>query len=167
MGQPYVSEIRMFAGTFAPNGWMFCEGQLISIADNDVLFNLVGTTYGGDGQNTFALPDLRGRLPLHSGNGFNIAQQGGVEAVTLTVNQMPAHSHPLAASTSAAGSNTPANNVIGQTGTALQIYREVNPATPMQSAIGNAGGNQPHENLQPFLCIDFIISLYGIYPSPT
>src|SRR4030095_8834409 len=98
MAQPYVGEIRMFAGNFAPAGWMFCEGQLLAIASNDTLFNLIGTTYGGDGQTTFALPDLRGRLPIHQGNGFILAETGGVESVTLTVPEIPAHSHAFRAS---------------------------------------------------------------------
>src|SRR5436189_3323910 len=102
MAQPYVGEIRMFAGNFPPNGWMFCEGQLLPISENETLFQLIGTTYGGDGQSTFALPDLRGRLPLHSGNGFTLAQSGGVETVTLTAQQTPAHSHAFLGSTSTA-----------------------------------------------------------------
>src|SRR6201987_575347 len=109
MSQPYVGEIRMFAGNFAPAGWMFCEGQLLQIAQFETLFNLIGTTYGGDGQSTFALPDLRGRLPIHQGSGFTPGQNGGAEQVTLTVNQIPAHTHPFQASTSLASSNIPAN----------------------------------------------------------
>src|ERR1700674_4199325 len=114
MSQPYVGEIRMFAGNFAPAGWMFCEGQLLPISEFETLFNLIGTTYGGDGQSTFALPDLRGRLPLHQGNGFTLAESGGVEDVTLTVPQMPSHSHPLLASQNLAAGNTPTDNVTGQ-----------------------------------------------------
>src|ERR671937_1638628 len=114
MGQPYVGEIRMFGGNFAPAGWMFCEGQLLPISENDALFNLIGTTYGGDGQETFALPDLRGRLPLHFGNGFTLAETGGVETVTLTVSQIPAHSHAFLGSTSGANDANVINNVVAQ-----------------------------------------------------
>src|SRR5512140_3876793 len=111
MAQPYVGEIRMFAGNFAPAGWMFCEGQLLPISEYETLFNLIGTTYGGDGQSTFALPDLRGRLPLHFGNGFTLAETGGVEEVTLTVSQIPAHNHAFLASTDNASKTTPSGNV--------------------------------------------------------
>src|SRR3981189_1210253 len=110
MAQPYVGEIRMFAGNFAPAGWMFCEGQLLPISEKETLFQLIGTTYGGDGQSTFALPDLRGRVPIHFGNGFILAETGGAEEVTLTVQQIPAHSHPLLASTGAGTVNTPGGN---------------------------------------------------------
>jgi microcystin-dependent protein len=167
VAQPYVGEIRMFAGNFAPAGWNFCDGTIVPISENETLFNLIGTTYGGDGQSTFQLPDLRGRLPMHMGNGFNLAQTGGEESVTLTVNQIPAHSHPLLASLNNAAANAPTGNVTGQTG-ATQIYREVNPDAAMSSlAITSTGGNQPHDNFQPYLCISFIISLFGIYPSQT
>jgi microcystin-dependent protein len=167
MAQPYVGEIRMFAGNFAPAGWMFCEGQLLPISENETLFQLIGTTYGGDGQSTFALPDLRGRLPLHQGNGFTLAETGGVEEVTLTVQQIPAHSHPLLASQDNAGANAVAGNVTGQVG-AIQIYREATPASALSpGAVGGTGGSQPHSNFQPYLCIDFIISLFGLFPSPT
>ena len=111
MAQPYVGEVRMFAGNFAPAGWMFCEGQLLPISENETLFNLIGTTYGGDGQSTFALPDLRGRLPLHFGNGFTLAETGGVEDVTLTVSQIPAHSHPLLGTNNFATTTAPQNNI--------------------------------------------------------
>src|SRR4051794_11505884 len=111
MAQPYVGEIRMFAGNFAPAGWMFCEGQLLPISEYETLFNLIGTTYGGDGQSTFALPDLRGRIPLHFGNGFTLAETGGVETVTLTVSQIPAHSHPFLATSNIAASNNPTSNL--------------------------------------------------------
>src|SRR5881296_735264 len=113
MSQPYVGEIRMFGGNFAPAGWMFCQGQLLPIAEYETLFNLIGTTYGGDGQSTFALPDLQGRLPVHQGNGYQLAQAGGAEQVTLTVNQIPTHSHATLASTATASSNDPTNNVAG------------------------------------------------------
>src|SRR3954449_11195634 len=114
MAQPYVGEIRMFAGNFAPAGWMFCEGQLLPISENEILFQLIGTTYGGDGQSTFALPDLRGRIPLHFGNGFVLAETGGAESVTLTVNQIPAHSHALLATTSLGTATTPQDNLLAE-----------------------------------------------------
>jgi microcystin-dependent protein len=167
MAQPYVGEIRMFAGNFAPVGWMFCEGQLLPISENETLFNLIGTTYGGDGQSTFALPDLRGRLPVHQGNGFILAETGGAEEITLTLNQIAAHSHPLLASNSNAIQTTPSTNVLG-TPTVIDLYR-VGTATAALApqSIGPTGGSQPHTNFQPYLCVDFIISLFGIFPTPT
>jgi microcystin-dependent protein len=169
MAQPYIGEIRMFAGNFAPSGWMFCDGALLAIAENDVLFNLIGTTYGGDGQTTFALPDLRGRIPLHQGNGVILAETGGAEEVTLTVNQIPAHTHPLLASADLASSPDPAGNVLTQSRTAgVDLYLEDTPNTTLAAnSVGPVGGSQPHTNLQPYLCINFIISLFGIYPNPT
>src|ERR671938_1293457 len=113
MAQPYVGEIRIFAGNFPPAGWMFCEGQLLSISENETLFQLIGTTYGGDGQSTFALPDLRGRIPLHFGQGFTLAETGGTETVTLTVSQIPAHSHPLLATSAKANQTNPTSNLLG------------------------------------------------------
>jgi microcystin-dependent protein len=173
MSSPYVGEIRMFAGNFNPSGWAFCNGALIPISENDTLFNLIGTTYGGDGQNTFALPDLRGRIPLHMGTGggssYVIGQLSGVESVTLTTAQIPAHGHSVNATSTnqvqSPGSNTfpavstPQNrNVYGPLNAAVQLFN---------GTIAPAGGGQPHENRQPFLCINFIISLFGIFPSPT
>ncbi|AZO40327.1 phage tail protein [Mesorhizobium sp. M7D.F.Ca.US.005.01.1.1] len=167
MAQPYVGEIRIFAGNFAPAGWMFCEGQLLPISENETLFQLIGTTYGGDGESTFALPDMRGRLPMHQGNSFVLAETGGVEEVTLTVQQMAAHTHPFLASQNTAGGSSPTGNTVGQVG-ATQIYREAAAASPMSSLSGSlTGGNQPHTNFQPYLCVNFIISLFGIFPSPT
>ena len=167
MAQPYVGEIRMFAGNFAPAGWMFCEGQLLPISENETLFQLIGTTYGGDGQSTFALPDLRGRIPLHFGNGFTLAETGGAETVTLTVSQIPAHSHPLLATTTTATNPNASATVLGQASTFFP-YVNVNPSVAMAPAsIGATGGSQPHDNFQPYLCIDFIISLFGIFPSQT
>jgi microcystin-dependent protein len=167
MAQPYVGEIRMFAGNFAPAGWMFCEGQLLPISENETLFQLIGTTYGGDGQETFGLPDLRGRLPQHQGNGFILAETGGTEEVTLNVNQMPSHTHALLANTGSGNSANVQGNILA-TSSAVQVYRESNPNSNMSpSAIGPVGGSQPHTNFQPYLCIDFIISLFGIFPSPT
>jgi microcystin-dependent protein len=174
MSQPYIGEIRMFAGNFAPVGWAFCSGQLLPISENDALFNLIGTTYGGDGQETFALPDLQSRLPIHQGQGpglsnYVIGQPGGVEQVTLTVNQTPIHSHPMLASTSLASDVNPAKRVVAQPGTAGNyLYLEDTPSLTMAAtAISSVGGSQPHSNLQPFLCINFIIALFGVFPTPT
>jgi microcystin-dependent protein len=167
MAQPYVGEIRMFGGNFAPAGWMFCEGQLLPISENETLFQLIGTTYGGDGESTFALPDLRGRVPVHRGPGFTMGQQGGVETVTLTTQQIPSHTHPLQASTDPATVPNPQSNVLATTATATPYFNIV-PATPLStSAVSLTGGNQPHNNLQPYLCVDFIISLFGIFPTVT
>ena len=167
MAQPYVGEIRMFAGNFAPAGWMFCEGQLLPISENETLFQLLGTTYGGDGESTFALPDLRGRIPIHQGNGFILAETGGAEEITLTVQQIPAHSHPLIASEAAGEQSSPAGLVLAKT-TGTDIYVGDTPTPAMSAqAIGSVGGSQPHTNFQPYLCVDFIISLFGIFPSPT
>ncbi|RAZ91307.1 phage tail protein [Mesorhizobium hawassense] len=167
MAQPYVGEVRIFAGNFAPAGWMFCEGQLLPISENETLFQLIGTTYGGDGESTFALPDLRGRLPMHQGNSFVLAETGGVEDVTLTVSQIPAHSHPFLASLNNALGNSPAGSVVGQVG-ATQIYRESPAGSAMSlQSCSSTGGSQPHTNFQPYLCVNFIISLFGIFPSQT
>jgi microcystin-dependent protein len=167
MAQPYVGEIRMFAGNFAPAGWMFCEGQLLPISENETLFQLIGTTYGGDGESTFALPDLRGRIPVHQGNGFILAETGGAEEITLTVPQLPAHSHPYLASTSTGDQANAQGNVLAASPT-IDWYIEDSPANALAAqAMGAVGGSQPHTNFQPYLCVDFIISLFGIFPSPT
>ncbi len=165
MAQPYVGEIRMFAGNFAPAGWMFCEGQLLPISEYETLFNLIGTTYGGDGQSTFALPDLRGRIPMHSGNGFTLAETGGVETVTLTVSQIPAHSHPFVATTNNSTANSVSNNFLSQPPVILEYFQNAPSVALNPSSGGSTGGNQPHNNFQPYLCVDFIISLFGIFPS--
>ena len=168
MAQPYVGEIRMFAGNFAPAGWMFCEGQLLPISENETLFQLIGTTYGGDGESTFALPDLRGRIPIHQGNGFILAETGGVEEVTLTVNQIPVHTHPWLASSALADDPNPANKLLAESRPGTNSFFQDVPANPMAAtAISPVGGSQPHTNFQPYLCVDFIISLFGIFPSPT
>ena len=167
MAQPYYGEIRMFAGNFAPAGWMFCEGQLLPISENEALFQLIGTTYGGDGQSTFGLPDLRGRLPIHFGNGFIQAETGGAEEITLTVNQIPAHSHGFLASGDVANSPNPASHVLAETVSTTPYYNGP-PAVPLApQSVLSTGGSQPHTNFQPYLCINFIISLFGIYPTPT
>src|SRR5688572_13373401 len=153
MAQPYVGEIRMFAGNFAPAGWMFCEGQLLPISENETLFQLIGTTYGGDGESTFALPDLRGRIPLHQGNGFILAETGGAEEITLTVNQIPAHTHPLLGTTGNGSQPTPANNVLASS-TIITPYATETPGSQMApNAITPVGGSQPHTNFQPYLCV--------------
>jgi microcystin-dependent protein len=169
MAQPYVGEIRMFAGNFAPAGWMFCEGQLLPISENETLFQLIGTTYGGDGQSTFGLPDLRGRLPLHQGNGFILAETGGAEEITLTVNQMPAHTHQVLATANTASAAAPQDQVLAaSSGATISPYGTDNPTTTLTPlSVTPIGGSQPHTNFQPYLCVDFIISLFGIFPSPT
>ncbi len=162
MSEPFVGEIRMFGGNFAPVGWALCNGALMAISQYEVLFQLIGTTYGGDGQNTFALPDLRGRLPVHQGSGFVIGQLAGNETVTLTTNQMPAHTHTVVARTSATA-GSPSGNVYG--GNTDSIYTPT-PSAPMNAGvIGVAGGSQPHDNMMPYLAVNFIISLEGIFPS--
>jgi len=167
VAQPYVGEIRMFAGNFAPAGWMFCEGQLLPISENETLFNLIGTTYGGDGQSTFALPDLRGRLPIHQGNSFILAETGGAEEITLTVQQMPAHIHPFLASGALGNALDAVNNLLSNSQGALPYRADFTTVDMSAQAITSTGGSQPHTNFQPYLCVDFIISLFGIFPSPT
>jgi microcystin-dependent protein len=167
MAQPYVGEIRIFAGNFAPAGWMFCNGQLLPISENETLFQLIGTTYGGDGESTFALPDLRGRLPIHQGNGFILAETGGTEQVTLTVNQIAAHTHPLLATTAVGTAASPLGSVLASSGSS-NVYRQGPGAVALSNqTVGPVGGSQPHTNFQPYLCVDFIISLFGLFPSPT
>lgn len=167
MAQPYVGEIRMFAGNFAPAGWMFCEGQLLPISENETLFQLIGTTYGGDGQSTFALPDLRGRLPIHQGNGFILAETGGAEEITLTINQIPAHNHPMIASGDPADQITGNNGVVAAPPSLSMYFTAAADTALNTNAMTVVGGSQPHTNFQPYLCVDFIISLFGIFPSPT
>jgi microcystin-dependent protein len=165
MAQPFIGEIRIFAGNFAPAGWMFCEGQLLPISENETLFVIIGTTYGGDGESTFALPDLRGRLPIHQGNGFIIAETGGAEAITLTVNQIPVHTHALLGTNSIVNDASPLNNVTGQTNT-FDLYQSTPGGQPMApQSISPVGGSQPHTNFQPYLCVNYIISLFGLFPS--
>ena len=167
MAQPYVGEIRMFAGNFAPAGWMFCSGQLLPISENETLFQLIGTTYGGDGESTFALPNLQSRVPVHQGGGVSLAETGGVEDVTLTVSQIPSHSHPLLGSTDTANTANPGTNVLARSGQVQMFINADASALMSPNAIGAAGGSQPHTNLQPYLVINFIISLFGIFPSQT
>ena len=172
MAQTYVGEIRMFAGNFNPAGWEFCRGQLLAISENETLFQLIGTTYGGDGQNTFGLPNLAGRVPVHQGSGpglssRTIGELGGVEQVTLTTQQLAGHNHALVASQNVGSSSNPQGQVLAA-GTNVLMYRQINPNTAMAANIvGPTGGSQPHDNLMPYLPISFIISLFGIFPSPT
>jgi microcystin-dependent protein len=170
--QPYVGEVRIFTGNFAPSGWMFCNGQLLAISGNETLFQLIGTTYGGDGEESFALPNLRSRVPLHRGTGpdgiaYPIAQMAGTEGVTLTVQQIPIHTHPLTASVAVGSTGNPGGSLLAEGPGGIQPYIEDSPAVAMNAgSVVPAGGSQPHENSQPFLCIHYIISLSGIFPSP-
>ncbi len=167
MAQPYVGEIRMFAGNFFPAGWMFCDGRPLPISGNETLFQLIGTTYGGDGQTTFNVPDLRGRVPRHMPNPQEIGVTAGVESVTLTIQQIPIHSHPLIGTGTNGAQATPAGNLLASS-TVMTPYVVETPSVNMApSSISPIGGNQPHQNMQPYLCITFIISLFGIFPSQT
>ena len=172
MAQPYIGEIRMFAGTFAPAGWAFCSGQLLPISENDALFVVLGTTYGGDGQETFALPNLPSRVPMHFGAGpdgitYTQGEAAGTEEVTLTTQQIPIHNHAALASENVATALLPTNNVIGKS-LSIDMFINAVPSDPMNNqSITPVGGSQPHENCQPFLCINYIISLFGLFPSPT
>jgi microcystin-dependent protein len=172
MGTPYIGEIRMFGGNFAPAGWMFCQGQLLSISENDTLFNLIGTTYGGDGQENFALPNLQSRFPIHMGQGAGLpnrvqAETGGAEEVTITPQTLPAHSHGFMVSTSAGTTNNASGNVVGASPNVKLFYEDTPaPAVALNAqVIQPTGGSQPHENIQPFQVINFIISLFGVFPS--
>jgi microcystin-dependent protein len=167
---PYLGEIRMFGGNFAPLGWAFCNGQILPISGNDALYSLLGTMYGGDGQTTFGLPNLAGRIPMHFGTSSGVTypqgQIGGTETVTLTAAQLPTHTHTLIASTAAGVTDQPANMVLAMpTGSGIYLYYEGSPGTPMSTqAVGITGNSMPHDNTQPFLCVSFIIALEGIYP---
>jgi microcystin-dependent protein len=169
MTQPYIGEIRMFGGNFAPVGWAFCDGSLISIADNSALFNLIGTTYGGNGQTTFALPNLLGRLPIHAGQGLTqayvLGQLGGLEQVTLNTGQLPAHTHTLYASTDTANASVPTNNVLATTASGDPYIHAAAGVAMNSASVAQAGGSVPHDNMMPFLCVNFIIALFGVYPS--
>jgi microcystin-dependent protein len=167
MSQAYVGEVRLVGFNFAPVGWAICNGVLQSIAENSALFNLIGTTYGGDGQQTFGLPDLQGRIPIHQGNNgistYVIGQKGGVESVAITLNQFPTHTHALQGSTADAGTNIPTGNTLGGS---VSAYTTLAPTIAMNNAmIGSSGGSQPHSNLQPFLVLNWVISLFGVFPS--
>jgi microcystin-dependent protein len=169
VGQPFVGEIRMFAGNFPPLGWEFCDGQLLPISENETLFQLLGTTYGGDGESTFGLPNLQSRVPIHQGSNagrtFVLGEAAGVESVTLSQNQMPQHNHPFRVADTIANEISPANNMPGRSGTAKLYINGESPDTTMKAdMLSPTGGSQPHENLQPYLVLSFIISLFGIYP---
>lgn len=171
MGEPFIGEIRMFGGNFAPAGWAFCNGQLMPISENDALFTLIGTTYGGDGQETFGLPNLQGRVPMHAGTQggitYTLGESAGVESVTLTTQQIPIHTHPFTASTAGATATSPSGQVIAQSGQRA-VYTEDSTTTNLAaSSITPQGGSQPHENMQPYLAISFILSLFGVFPTQT
>jgi len=167
MSQPFVGEIRMFGGSFAPAGWAFCAGQLMPISQNETLFNLIGTTYGGDGQSTFAVPDLQGRVPIHAGTQagitYQLGEKAGSESVTLTTNQIPIHNHSVLANTNIGQNPQPQDSILAQ-GSGMQIYLTDSPSVNMGAQLTPVGGSQPHENMMPFLVITFIISLFGIFP---
>jgi len=169
MAQPYVGEIRIFAGNFPPAGWMFCDGTTLPISENETLFQLIGTTYGGDGQSTFNLPDLRGRVPIHQGQGsfgtaYTMGEMAGVETVTLTTQQIPQHNHALTASNALAQQANPGGNILGNS-QGPQPYLQENPDGQLNTgAIQPTGGSQPHENMQPYLGLNYIISLFGVFP---
>jgi microcystin-dependent protein len=175
MSEPFIGQVMMFAGNFAPRGWAFCQGQLLSIAQNTALFSILGTTYGGNGQTTFALPDLRGRYPMQPGQGPGLSprtlgEQGGSETVTLISTQMPAHTHSHTAFAEAGDSISPQGNfnaglTLSGSGTQESLYASSANTTMNPASIGVAGGSQPHNNMPPFLCINFIIALEGIFPS--
>lgn len=171
MGEPFIGEIRMFGGNFAPAGWALCQGQQIPISQNDTLFNLIGTIYGGDGQETFDLPNLSSRIPVHAGQGpglsqnYQLGETFGVEQVTLSTQQIPVHNHSMLASNEFGQNSSPTGGYYAQI-QAGQLYHEPFDPTVVLNpgALSPVGGSQPHENMMPFLCINFIISLYGIYP---
>ena len=168
--QPYLGSISMVAFNFEPVGWAFCSGQLLPISEYEALFQLIGTTYGGDGQNTFALPDLRGRIPIHMGTGpglpsYTLGQSGGAESITLTLNQMPIHNHSLAVNSSGGTSDNPTGNYMASNSEGFKHYSNSAGSTGNGASIVNAGGNQPHNNMPPYLCVNFIIALFGIFPS--
>lgn len=174
MAQPYVGEIRMFAGNFNPAGWEFCSGQLLAISENETLFQLIGTTYGGDGESTFALPNLQSRIPIHMGsNGgvsYQLAEAAGTETVTLTQQQIPNHNHTMLATLNQGSSQSPGGGVLAlpsSTQPNILMYGSDSSVPMSNAAILPQGGNQPHENCQPYLCVNYIISLFGIFPSPT
>jgi microcystin-dependent protein len=172
MSEPFIATIIMFGGNFNPRGWALCNGQLLSIAQNTALFSILGTTYGGNGQTTFGLPDLRGRVPIHPGQGpglspYSLGQVSGTESITLNVNQMPSHNHNVApfSNSSEGGAATPAGGFMGKTG-GDAIYAPAHDNTPMGATPSSmTGGNQPTTIIQPYLCVNFIIALEGIFPS--
>jgi len=163
MSDPYIGEIKIFGGNFAIQGYAFCDGTLVSIDQNEALYNLIGTTYGGDGQMTFGLPDLRGRLPVHQGNGFQLGQSSGTETVTLNTAQLPSHNHAAVADSNTGSTGNPQGNIVA--GSTLTPYNTTAAASQMGgNSIGNTGGNQPHDNVMPYQCVNYIIALEGIFP---
>lgn len=168
MAEPFLSEIRMMSFEFAPRGWALCNGQLLPINQNQALFSLLGTTFGGDGRVNFALPDLRGRTPIHVGSGHTLGERGGEQAHTLSIAELPEHVHVANATTAASTTNTPASNLLLGQSTAANLYSSPTNLQAMSpSAIANTGGSQAHLNMQPFLTLSFCIALQGIFPSPT
>lgn len=167
MSTPYLAEVRMTGFAFAPKGWALCNGQLLAIGQNQALFSLLGTTYGGNGVTTFALPDLRGRVPIHTGAGFSLGQQAGEASHTLTMGEMPGHTHSLGISTAVSHQADPSARVLGNVEAgALNYYApQDSTATLAPATVANAGASQPHENMQPYLAVNFIIALSGIFPS--
>lgn len=168
MSQPFIGEIRLCPYYFAPNGWASCDGQMIAIAENEALFYLIGTIYGGDGETTFALPDLRGRIPVHQGPGYTIGQTGGVEEVYVTSNQLPAHTHSVGAMAANGTDASPAAHAWA-TSNLGAFSTATTPALQSMapSALSNAGSSQPHDNRMPYLAVHYIICLYGIFPQQT
>jgi microcystin-dependent protein len=165
MGTPFLAEIRIISWNYAPKGWAFCNGQLMPINQNQALFSLLGTTYGGNGQTTFALPDLRGRAPIHQGGGFVEGQVGGEEAHALSIPEMPQHVHLLQASSNAGNAIFPQGNLLARTVNEIYQTRGQNLTTMAPETVANVGGSQPHINMQPYLVLNFIIALQGIFPS--
>ncbi|GAA5109601.1 tail fiber protein [Alloalcanivorax gelatiniphagus] len=164
MGEPYIGEIRMFAGNYPPNGWEFCHGQQMQIAENDALYTLIGTIYGGDGQSTFHLPDLRSRVPIHFATPDQVGRTEGTETVTLTAQQMPLHSHAVPVSTATASSSSAVGGIPANLPSETAWAPMASPQ-PMGTTSAT-GGSQPHDNVQPYLGLSFIISLYGVFPTP-
>ncbi len=168
---PFIGEIKLFAGNFVPRGWAFCDGQLLPISQNSALFSILGTTYGGDGRTTFALPDLRGRVPVSPGHGpglssYRLGEKGGQEHVTLTTNEIPSHTHSLRADAAVGTTNDPTNHVLANTGAFDNEYSTNSPNTNMNNAaVTSTGGSQSHENRQPFLGLYYIIAVQGVFPS--
>ena len=170
MSEPFTAEIRIFAGNFAPRGWAFCNGQLLPVSQNTALFSLIGTTYGGDGRTTTALPNLKGRAPMHPGRGpgltsSRLGQRGGVETVSLTEAQMPSHTHTMRASSEEADRNDPTNRNFADGETMFRSPTGQTLQDMPSGVLPNAGGSQAHNNLQPFLTMNYIIALQGLYPS--
>ena len=170
MSEPFVGEIRMFAGNFAPRGWAFCDGQLLAVSQNDALFSLLGTIYGGDGRTTFGLPDMRGRIPIHAGTGPGLSprrlgSQAGAESVTLTILDMPSHTHAMSMSSGPANVSNPMQAVVG-TSNVIEMFTADTADVMLSSlSIGQVGGDRSHTNMMPYLCVNFIIALFVIYPS--